>query len=227
MFKSSSRDLIVPQSEHARLAGLMAFHWGNQNFAKSNLPFESFVKGVAFHDRGYPRLDNFPINGMPENEWLKILKQGAELDYSDLEANVIILMQIRRVALYNRTPEREKFANEITLKIDKLIAQSFYLEEDFLFADQITAFCDSVSYQFCFEQSSKLELELRAKPEDKEASKIKVSKIKVQFEKNGLVKISPWPFSIKNLSGYLNAYASSTYPDKLDPSILSFSISPA
>ena len=221
MFKSSQREIVVPQSEHARLAGLMAFHWGNADFDLSPLPFESFVKGVAFHDRGYPRLDTFPINGMPEDEWLKILETGAQLSFTDLEANIIVLMQIKRVALYNKTASRKKFADKVEKEIDDLIASSSYSEADFDFADQIAPFCDSVSYKFCFEEAGELELNLKAKQGD--ASPTKVC---VEFSKEGAIKISPWPFKVKSFSGFLNAYNTLGYPSALDPEIFRFSISP-
>ena len=64
MFKSKTRPLVLPQSEHARLAGLLAYHWGNADFDRPALDFASFVKGVAEHDRGYGVYDNAPIDGV-------------------------------------------------------------------------------------------------------------------------------------------------------------------
>ena len=221
MFKSKSRDIVVPQSEHARLAGLMAFHWGNREFEKTSLPFESFVKGVAFHDRGYPRLDTYPINEMEEEQWLDILKHGASLDFTDNVANIIILQQIKRVALYSETPQRKSFAEEIETRVEELISQSKFSKNDFLFADQITAFCDSVSYKFCFEELCSLELAVQGKQ-----AQSCTTNVSIDFQNAGVIKISPWPFKEAKLSGYLNAYKKESYPEQLDPAILTFEISP-
>ena len=57
MFRSSRRDVVFPQAEHARLAGAIALAWGNERFARPALPFDAFVRGVTLHDRGYGQLD--------------------------------------------------------------------------------------------------------------------------------------------------------------------------
>ena len=53
MFKSKQRAIVITQHEHGRLAGMLAANWGNARFAKPSINFDSFVKGVTFHDRGY------------------------------------------------------------------------------------------------------------------------------------------------------------------------------
>jgi len=51
MFRSTKREALFPQSEHARLAGAIALAWGNEQFHRPALPFASFVAGVTLHDR--------------------------------------------------------------------------------------------------------------------------------------------------------------------------------
>ncbi|MDO9441631.1 MAG: DUF3891 family protein [Beijerinckiaceae bacterium] len=44
--------ILVNQSDHAKLSGIFAAHWGNADFAAPE-PRESFVRAAAFHDCGW------------------------------------------------------------------------------------------------------------------------------------------------------------------------------
>ena len=43
MFISKKDQVIIPQSEHARLAAIIASLWGNKELQKPNLPEQSFI----------------------------------------------------------------------------------------------------------------------------------------------------------------------------------------
>jgi hypothetical protein len=51
--------LLVTQTDHSRLAGQFAAHWGNAEFA-SLQPYESVARAAAFHDFGYLRYETAP-----------------------------------------------------------------------------------------------------------------------------------------------------------------------
>ena len=51
--------LLVGQTDHSRLAGQFAAHWGNARFAAPE-PFESVARAAAFHDFGYLRYETAP-----------------------------------------------------------------------------------------------------------------------------------------------------------------------
>jgi hypothetical protein len=51
--------LLIGQTDHSRLAGLFASHWGNAQFATPE-PFESVVRAAHFHDFGYLRYETAP-----------------------------------------------------------------------------------------------------------------------------------------------------------------------
>ncbi len=51
--------LLVGQTDHSRLAGQFAAHWGNARFAAPE-PFESVVRAATFHDFGYLRYETAP-----------------------------------------------------------------------------------------------------------------------------------------------------------------------
>lgn len=52
--------IIVGQPDHARLSGLMAAHWGNEDFAPPE-PRESFIMAAAYHDCGWVSYEAHPL----------------------------------------------------------------------------------------------------------------------------------------------------------------------
>jgi len=61
--------LLIAQHDHALLAGQLAEHFGNAQFATPE-PRESTVRGVSLHDCGWPLHDNEPTlnkNGLPSD----------------------------------------------------------------------------------------------------------------------------------------------------------------
>src|SRR5438045_1174245 len=101
MFKSKLRAINFPQSEHGRFAGTLASIWGNAEFAIPDVNFESFVGGIALHDRGYGLLDPFPIGEQPEPEWLDLTRKGFNLRFSDQTADLISRFHLRRLVRSN------------------------------------------------------------------------------------------------------------------------------
>lgn len=51
--------LLLAQTDHSRLAGSFAAHWGNARFAPLQ-PYEPVARAAAFHDFGYLRYETFP-----------------------------------------------------------------------------------------------------------------------------------------------------------------------
>ena len=51
--------LLIGQTDHSRLAGQFAAHWGNAQFALLQ-PYESVARAAAFHDFGYLRYETSP-----------------------------------------------------------------------------------------------------------------------------------------------------------------------
>jgi hypothetical protein len=52
--------ILVSQNDHAKLSGIFAARWGNRNFERPH-PFESVMRGTAFHDIGWSRYDTGPV----------------------------------------------------------------------------------------------------------------------------------------------------------------------
>src|SRR5512139_3404373 len=114
MFVSKLRPVIVPQSEHLKLVGELAFLWGNQHFDFPPLPRLSFVEGVAMHDRGYGFLDTHSIGSGNEEDWLKIVQKGFYMPASDPIADIVARMHMLRLVTGQDTPARSQLAEEMS-----------------------------------------------------------------------------------------------------------------
>jgi len=52
--------LLIGQTDHSRLVGQLAAHWGNKNFAPPQ-PYVSMVRAATFHDYGWLRYETSPV----------------------------------------------------------------------------------------------------------------------------------------------------------------------
>jgi hypothetical protein len=216
MFKSKLRSVVVPQSEHLRLVGQLAFHWGNAQFDAPNIPRLSFVEGVALHDRGYGYLDNLPIGETSDDDWLEVARRGFDMPSGDPFASIITRFHVRRLVASQVTLKRRNLAAEMTAEIDRQMAEAALPEQLFERVDRITDFCDSVSFNFCFERPARGEVLIFPRNDSEE-------QVPVQYElQGGEICITPWPLSVHELSGYLVGYQSQGYPAHLMPVLLPY-----
>ena len=58
--ESDGELLLIGQTDHSRLVGQLAAHWGNERFAAPQ-PFDSVARAAAFHDYGWLRYETAPI----------------------------------------------------------------------------------------------------------------------------------------------------------------------
>ncbi len=52
--------LLIGQTDHSRLVGQLAAHWGNTQF-ETPKPYESVVRAATFHDYGWLRYETSPL----------------------------------------------------------------------------------------------------------------------------------------------------------------------
>lgn len=220
MFRSKKRPIVFPQSEHARLAGIIAAHWGNQNFDLPPIDRDSFLTGVYFHDRGYPEFDDLEIGATPIEAWIQVNRAGALAHYDDAVANMLVMLHVRRLLRYSTSAEREACVEEIDAEIERCRAKLPVNFEMLLWADSITNFCDNVSFEFCFEHECSKTFQIHPHFSSSESVTIRYS-ISV-----GTVQLDPWPLSVPNLSGVILAYEAEGYPTRREPRPVEFSISP-
>ena len=219
MFQSKTHPIVLPQSEHARLAGLLAYHWGNADFDRPALDFASFVKGVAEHDRGYGLLDNAPIDGVSLKTWLTIQRKSLLDVCEDMVTNVVCWMHVRRLLSYDSTPERDELRQMADNMIDEVVAQLDMQRAVFEWADTVTHFCDTVAFHFGFDEPKERSMEICHKTASAE-------RIPVQYwlKEGGIIQVKPWVFSVDRLSGFVMGYEADGYPDRLEPVLLPYSV---
>src|SRR5919198_6700580 len=65
--------VLIGQTDHSRLVGQLAAHWGNEKFATPK-PYESVVRAAAFHDYGWLRYETSPLLDQETGEPFQFLK---------------------------------------------------------------------------------------------------------------------------------------------------------
>jgi hypothetical protein len=213
MFKSKSRPVVIPQSEHLRLVGAMAMLWGNENFDVPPIERNSMVAGMGLHDRGYGQFDKSAIGEMGEEEWQGIARKSFSMPSSDIIADTIIKYHIRRLAGYSNTEERTALAAEFSQEIDEQLRSNTLSKSVFDRMDRITELTDNISFTFCFDAPGSGEVSIFPRNEED-------MEMAVKFHvENGIIHTTPWPFSVDHYDGYILAYPLDGYPDRLDPFI--------
>ncbi len=220
MFKSKTRPIAIPQSEHARLAGYIAQFWGNAQVGSPIVEPKSFMLGVTHHDRGYGLLDTMPIGEVADDVWLLTQKRGISMTYSDLVADTVALMHIRRLLSHT---EGDAVAAVLALadeRINHNVNRCPYTRQDFEKSDTITRLCDSIAFDFCFEKSSQFAQGVYSATSDEMQS------IQVTIE-GSLIQLDPWPLNIPAIHGFIVGYTRAGYPDHLEPVLVEFTVTPA
>jgi hypothetical protein len=218
MFKSKQRPIAIPQSEHQKLAGTLALLWGNADFERPPVPFESFLTGIALHDRAYGPLDNLPIGEIPEEKWLALTRNGFEMNWTDTIADLITKMHLKRLVSYGNAPRRQAMAAEMTQAIQAQIQRHGLDAATFERIDRITDLCDSIAFDFCFEAPA--QGELRIFPRNDRDEQVKVG---YRIE-SGTIQVDPWPFGVDSHAGYLVSYQLEGYPTVLEPVMLRYQV---
>lgn len=218
MFKSKQRPIAISQWEHQKLAGTLALLWGNANFERPPVLFESFLTGIGLHDRAYGPLDNLPIGELPEEEWLALTRRGFEMTWADPVADVITKMHLRRLTSYGSVPARQAMAAEMTQAVRAQI-QRYGLDAATLERiDRITNLCDRIAFDFCFEVPAEGEVRIfpRNDRDDEIALCYRIA--------SGTIQVDPWPFGVGSHAGYLVGYQLNGYPTALEPAMLPYQL---
>lgn len=82
--KQSNGELtLIGQTDHSRLVGQLAAHWGNRDFATPE-PYDSVVRAATFHDYGWLRYETSPAINSETGEPYQFLQ--VPLDATQLNA---------------------------------------------------------------------------------------------------------------------------------------------
>lgn len=217
MFKSKLRPITIPQSEHARLAGILAYLWGNNQIAPPPLDQSAFAMGVTWHDRGYGLLDTMAIGEVDEPIWLATQRRGLETCLTNPIADTVALMHIRRLLSYNEKPESEPVIALAEQHITNNIQNTPYTRTIFEQADTITNMLDSIAFAFSFEAPTQLEKSVFSHG----------GYVSIQVEINaGHITLDPWALAVPEVRGFIMGYQLSGYPDHLQPVLVEFTVLP-
>jgi Protein of unknown function (DUF3891) len=116
--ESDGSIVIMGQTDHSRLVGQVAAHWGNAQFA-TPAPYDSVVRAATFHDYGWLRYETSPqidpANGEPY-PFLKVPLDGPQmasyqwsLDWmADIDPYSGLLVNMHRTGLWKRRYETIK-----------------------------------------------------------------------------------------------------------------------
>ncbi len=220
MFVSRNKDIIIPQSTHAEFAAAIAQFWGNENFDKPQINFDSFIKGVAFHDRGFGLLDNDGIFLMTPERHFEVLEKGFMQEFEDKQADLVAKMHIRRLTTYQESTLANSMREKFDQEIDQFIAKYDLDKTTFERTDRITDLCDSISFDFSFLQDKKDSIEIFAKRDSSTTTPIEY-----QIDCNTReILLSPWPFCVDSIKGQIIGFVANGYPDKLEPVIIPYSL---
>lgn len=225
MFISKQRPIAIPQAEHQKLAGALALLWGNAEFDRPPIALDSFLAGVALHDRVYGALDNLPIGGIPEADWLDLTQRGFEMTWADPVADLITKLHLQRLTGYGKAPARQAQAAAMAQVIADM-EQRLGLDPT-LFAriDRITNLCDSIAFDVCFEAPA--------------AGTVKVFpsfgaeiEVEVHYQTTfdpqwgSTITVNPWPFTVLSHEGYMVGYKTDGYPTELEPVMVLYRVTP-
>lgn len=216
MFKSKLHPIVIPQSEHEKLAGVLAFLWGNKDFELPQTPFNSFVSGIGLHDRGYGAMDNIEIGAVTETEWLQVQRRGFYMSWEDSVADLITRFHLLRLVKGGESDERKMLLTEMEAGIAHQLQESSLSHEVFERIDRCTDFCDRVAFDFCFQLPARGVVAVYPQRES-----AKTTEISYRIEETEIY-VHPWPFSVETYSNYLTGYAEQGYPDKLNPVIVPY-----
>lgn len=155
------------------------------------LPFASFVRGVADHDRGYGELDDDPLGEVDAERWLAIQRRGYAPRGEDPVVDLVVALHVRRLI---GTGE----ADDV---VEGLLAASGVSRGDAEAVDAVTNVCDVISLELCFEEPSERE----------------VRGYRLTLDGLGSVTVDPWPFAVPRLAGLVAAFEAEGYPERLVP----------
>jgi hypothetical protein len=206
MFRSRRRPLIFTQADHARLAATIALNWHEP----PPLPFESFVRGVADHDRGYGEHDDAEIGTVDNSRWVEIQLAGFRPRGEDAVVDLVAALHIRRLLAPPGDDLEAAALAELDDLLPALLAAAGVTPETAEQADAVTNVCDRIAFQFPFEQPATGD----------------VRGIAYRLDGRGAIELDPWPLGVPSLRGLVPAFEAAGYPERLVPVVVPFDLRP-
>lgn len=221
MFRSTRRPVIYPQAVHGRLAAQIATAWGNGPFERPQMPFPSFVRGVALHDRGYGELDNDGVGEVPPERWIEIQERGFRPAKDDPVVDLIVALHVHRLVSKPGDPIEAAALPAMDAALPSLYAAAGVREADGKMANTITHLCDRISLTICFEERDTWVQGVIPR------SEMPPLDVSVTFDGEEVATMDPWPLAVDALPTLIGGFHSEHYPQRLDPVITLIRLQPA
>jgi hypothetical protein len=163
------------------------------------LPFESWVRGVTLHDRGYGELDDDPIGKTSQERWAgEIETAGFRASSGDAVADLVVALHIRRLIGDDvEHPARAALAQEIDEALGEVSPEARAV-------DRLTQLCDSIAFAFCFEQATAGD--------------------GFEYDGGSRITLDPWPLAVPTLRGVVQGFVGDGYPGRLQPVVSLFEL---
>ncbi|MFS4437269.1 DUF3891 family protein [Paracoccaceae bacterium GXU_MW_L88] len=213
MFASTKRAIVVPQSEHLRLCGALALHWGNARFALPAIDRAALLLGIATHDRAFGELDTAEIRSITSADRAAQVERWIATGYANIDAEIVVLNHVRRLMSWGN---ETALCARLDARIAELMPQATATPDAFAEADTITDLCDSIAFDFCYEHETE-----RRKTVTSGAGEM----AELTYRVNGVeITVDPWPFSVTAFEGYVLGYEAEGYPKHLQPLLMPYRI---
>ena len=206
MFRSKRRPLVFTQADHARFAATIALNWRE----RPPLPFDSFVRGVADHDRGYGEHDDAEIGMVDNARWVEIQRAGFHPRGEDPIVDLVVALHIRRLLSPPDDDLEAAALAELDELLPTLVASAGVAREAAEAADAVTNVCDRIAFALPFEEPASGE----------------VRGISYRLDGQGTVTLDPWPLGVPSLRELVPAFAADGYPERPVPFVVPFELRP-
>ena len=172
--------------------------------------FDSFVRGVADHDRGYGEHDADEIGAVESERWVAIQRRGFAPRRADPLVDLVVALHVRRL-LSSQADEHERAAYaEVDALLPSLLETAGVSAADAEAADAVTAVCDRIAFVFCFE----------------EADEGEVNGVRYALDGRGAIELEPWPLDVPRLTGLVTGFVADGYPGRPVPVVTPFEVRP-
>lgn len=220
MFVSKRNSVVYPQSEHLKLATVVANHWGNDEFAKPPVPFESFIKAVSSHDSGYGHYDTSTIGEQNEDGIVRLWSRCTDQKLNDPYAEIIIKRHFMRLtSIYPSFPKLVAFHDQLENEVSDLYKKHELDKHIFDVTDTIMNVCDAIAFSFCREETATRELKIYT-----DTNEDNMVTLSYSIDQNHTIRIDPYPLDEALITGAITAYDQKEYPKVLLPNEVSYQI---
>ncbi len=219
MFRHKTENIIIPQYEHLKMVGLLAQHWGNDDFSLPELPTEDFITACYTHDLGFGTISNdtYEIGNMSEKQRKEVVKKCVNVEFASDTTQMIVARHFLRLLSFGsyKFPELKELLNQ---QIDVLKQKVDITESVFDHADTIIDLLDAISFDFSSGVSSDYTVNVF-----QDSQSDRQVEIGYTIQDSNII-LTHWPFSANQIEGSIIAYQSDDYPNTLVPVLKPYTV---